>query len=404
MPDPAHRRGHLRRRRPRQLLNVRDCSRPAILGRGRRSSRCSIASSRTCLDGCRDRSRNLAAHPRQRGACSLRDGRPARPDRPRHLAAAPDLHRLRAARAGPLHRAAPDLASEPLLDGRSARGVLDEQLATIERRLNDMAARSYRREAGGLLAHARFVADRLRPDPFQSWLADLGTRQPMAVPVVRAPADAGSATGAHGDGSRTGARAGLTTDGSLAMRLRVIGVSVARAECQLLVETSPSGVLPQESWIRLSALPLSRVRPTSPSHAAPGVGIRANGGSAAEETRPRSVARVRAVVGERLARDRDEVPRVASAGQRELQNAQRVVVAYLAARLDRAERYARRRPFLRRSRGSLVKRPVAPADRAAQIVRSRGRARSGPTLRGRHRGPARTPPDGSRWPLIEKRG
>lgn len=65
-----------------------------------------------------------------------------------------------------------DLASEPLLDGRTARQVLDEQLALIERRLDEMATRSYRSEAGGLLNHARFVADSLRPDPFQAWVAE----------------------------------------------------------------------------------------------------------------------------------------------------------------------------------------------------------------------------------------
>ena len=69
-----------------------------------------------------------------------------------------------------------DLASEPVLDGRTARQVLDEQLALIESRLDEMATRSYRREAGGLLNHARFVADSLRPDPFQAWLAELPAR------------------------------------------------------------------------------------------------------------------------------------------------------------------------------------------------------------------------------------
>ena len=63
-----------------------------------------------------------------------------------------------------------------MLDGRSAREVLDEQLALIESRLDQMATRTYRREAGGLLSHARFVADVLRPDPFQTRLAELATR------------------------------------------------------------------------------------------------------------------------------------------------------------------------------------------------------------------------------------
>jgi hypothetical protein len=76
-----------------------------------------------------------------------------------------------------------DLASEPVLDGRTARQVLDEQLALIESRLDGMATRSYRREAGGLLNHARFVADSLRPDPFQAWLTDraLNDAEPMPI-------------------------------------------------------------------------------------------------------------------------------------------------------------------------------------------------------------------------------
>ncbi len=67
----------------------------------------------------------------------------------------------------------PDRASEPVLDGRSARQVLDEQLALIESRLDQMATRTYQREAGGLLTHARFLGDVLRPDPFQARLAEL---------------------------------------------------------------------------------------------------------------------------------------------------------------------------------------------------------------------------------------
>jgi hypothetical protein len=75
------------------------------------------------------------------------------------------------------------LASEPLLDGRSARHVLDEQLALIESRLDEMATRSYRREADRLLVHARFVADSLRPDPFQGWLAEpaINDAEPISV-------------------------------------------------------------------------------------------------------------------------------------------------------------------------------------------------------------------------------
>ena len=78
-----------------------------------------------------------------------------------------------------------DLASEPVLDGRSARQVLDEQLALIESRLDEMATSSYPREAGGLLNHARYVADSLRPDPFQARLAELATN--AAEPRVAAP-------------------------------------------------------------------------------------------------------------------------------------------------------------------------------------------------------------------------
>ncbi len=93
----------------------------------------------------------------------------------------------------------PDLASEPVLDGRSARQVLDEQLALIESRLDEMATRSYRREAGGLLNHARFVADSLRPDPFQAWLAALATKDaepiPVAAPEQIDAAEASVATG-----------------------------------------------------------------------------------------------------------------------------------------------------------------------------------------------------------------
>jgi hypothetical protein len=77
-----------------------------------------------------------------------------------------------------------DLASEPVLDGRSARDVLDEQLALIESRLDEMAAHTYRREADGLLTHARFVADSLRPDPFYARLAELATTESVPVPVA----------------------------------------------------------------------------------------------------------------------------------------------------------------------------------------------------------------------------
>jgi hypothetical protein len=88
-----------------------------------------------------------------------------------------------------------DLASEPVLDGRSARQVLDEQLALIETRLDELATRSYRREANGLLSHARFLADSLRPDPFQARLAELAAPEPEPVRVpVPAPAPAAEAS------------------------------------------------------------------------------------------------------------------------------------------------------------------------------------------------------------------
>lgn len=77
------------------------------------------------------------------------------------------------------------LSSEPVLDGRSARQVLDEQLALIETRLGDMATRSYQREAGDLLTHARFVADSLRPDPFQERLAELALEGASALSGAR---------------------------------------------------------------------------------------------------------------------------------------------------------------------------------------------------------------------------
>jgi hypothetical protein len=86
------------------------------------------------------------------------------------------------------------LASEPLLDGRSARQVLDGQLALIETRLDEIATRSYRREAGGLLSHARFVADSLRPDPFHAQLAELATNEAEPSSVAREPADAREAS------------------------------------------------------------------------------------------------------------------------------------------------------------------------------------------------------------------
>jgi hypothetical protein len=81
-----------------------------------------------------------------------------------------------------------NLSSEPVLDGRSARQVLDEQLALIETRLDEMVTRTYQREAGGLLTHGRFLADSLRTDPFQSRLTELVTKGAEAVPATGAPA------------------------------------------------------------------------------------------------------------------------------------------------------------------------------------------------------------------------
>ena len=97
-----------------------------------------------------------------------------------------------------------DLASEPVLDGRSAQQVLDEQLALIESRLEELAARSYRREADGLLIHARFVTDSLRPDPFQAQLAELTTSE--AEPILVPAADEIHATGATAATSEAAAR------------------------------------------------------------------------------------------------------------------------------------------------------------------------------------------------------
>jgi len=86
-----------------------------------------------------------------------------------------------------------DRVAEPVLDGRSARDVLDEQLALMERRLDQMATRSYTREASDLLTHARFVAEALRPDPFQARLAELSARGPASASLpAPEPAEASS--------------------------------------------------------------------------------------------------------------------------------------------------------------------------------------------------------------------
>ncbi len=95
-----------------------------------------------------------------------------------------------------------ELALEPVLDGRSARQVLDEQLALIEGRLHAMAERTYKREAGGLLNHARFVADSLRPDPFQERLAELATADTEAARIAQAPAVAETDAAATRDRER----------------------------------------------------------------------------------------------------------------------------------------------------------------------------------------------------------
>jgi hypothetical protein len=71
--------------------------------------------------------------------------------------------------------------------------VLDEQLALIERRLDQIATRTYQRQAGGLLTHARFVADVLRPDPFQARLAALAASRPDPTLVAAAQDPVGPA-------------------------------------------------------------------------------------------------------------------------------------------------------------------------------------------------------------------
>ncbi|HEX5827763.1 MAG TPA: hypothetical protein VFY23_09605 [Candidatus Limnocylindrales bacterium] len=99
----------------------------------------------------------------------------------------------------------PERASEPVLDGRSAREVLDEQLALIERRLDQIATRAYQRQAGGLLTHARFVADVLRPDPFQARLAELAATgpDPAGVGAVPDPALVTAGEPVQGSGTST---------------------------------------------------------------------------------------------------------------------------------------------------------------------------------------------------------
>ena len=113
----------------------------------------------------------------------------------------------------------PELALEPVLDGRSARQVLDEQLALIEDRLHQMAERTYKREAGGLLDHARFVADSLRPDPFQERLAELATADTEAVRVAEAAAEHAAETAEVPATSATPA----TTEAAARERERALG-------------------------------------------------------------------------------------------------------------------------------------------------------------------------------------
>ena len=89
--------------------------------------------------------------------------------------------------------------------------MLDDQLALIESRLDAMATRSYRSQAGGLLNHARFVADSLRPDPFQAWLAEPAINDAEPIQVA-APEQDARRRGVDGDerGRRPDARAGVT--------------------------------------------------------------------------------------------------------------------------------------------------------------------------------------------------
>jgi len=80
--------------------------------------------------------------------------------------------------------------------------VLDEQLALIESRVYQMATRTYQREAGGLLTHARFLGDVLRPDPFQERLAKLAGGAPnagvVAPPPTQSPRTSATMDGAAG--------------------------------------------------------------------------------------------------------------------------------------------------------------------------------------------------------------
>ena len=98
----------------------------------------------------------------------------------------------------------PDRASEPVLDGRSARQVLDEQLALIESRLDQMATRTYQRQAGGLLTHARFVAEVLGPDPFQARLAELAATGPNPALIAGTEPVHASEASATMDGRTSG--------------------------------------------------------------------------------------------------------------------------------------------------------------------------------------------------------
>ena len=54
----------------------------------------------------------------------------------------------------------PPLTTRPLADGRSARQVLADSLALIERFLRDAEMAAWERDVAALLTHERFLADR----------------------------------------------------------------------------------------------------------------------------------------------------------------------------------------------------------------------------------------------------
>ena len=77
---------------------------------------------------------------------------------------------------------------DPFIGVRAAWPLLTSnpfsQLVRVSQ--GEMATHTYLLEANGLLSHARFVADSLRPDPFQARLVELATNEPEPV-LVAAP-------------------------------------------------------------------------------------------------------------------------------------------------------------------------------------------------------------------------